>query len=590
MTKLDSLKQTKSLSDVAKLIGFTPTGLAYILYKMPESAKYRTFEIPKRSGGTRTIKAPTDELALAQRRLNELLGECAQELSKDNPRFWSAAHGFRQGRTILTNANTHRSRRYVFNVDIANFFDSINFGRVRGFFIKDRAFNLAPEVATIIAQIACFENALPQGSPCSPIISNFVAGILDARLLRLAKHARCTYTRYADDLTFSTNERLFPSEIARELAGPDWCASPRLSEVVETSGFQLNPAKTRMSLRRSRQTVTGLVVNEKPNIKQEYYRDTRSMCSSLFKRGTWHRHKTHDRKQTANLRPLEGRLAHIYYVKARHDRSQKHNKSAGYTPPLAPVELYRKFLYYKHFVANDSPTIVTEGVSDITYLKCAIKSLSANYPNLVSHSGGKIKVDLQFLNPTGTSRSVLNLAHGAAGQATLIQQYSNRLKHYRHRPLAMPVIILCDNDDGPREAFKIASGKGKKKTVSKTTTDPFYYLGDNLYLVKVPEKGLPSRDMEDMFPASVLSELVDKKPFKKDKEHGDGTAYGKVIFAEKVVRPKTGTAIFNDFIELLDRITACMADYSVIIAAKAAASSPPTPSAAAAPSTAKAKP
>ncbi|MBR0558437.1 retron Ec67 family RNA-directed DNA polymerase/endonuclease [Ciceribacter sp. L1K23] len=590
MTGIDLLKQAKSLTDIAKLVGFTPAGLSYILYRMPESAKYRAFEIPKRSGGTRTIKAPMRELALLQSRLNTFLGQCAEELARDNPRFWAAAHGFRKGRTIVTNANAHRSRRYVFNVDIANFFDSINFGRVRGVFIKDRAFNLEPTVATIIAQIACFENALPQGSPCSPIISNFVAGILDARLLRLAKHARCTYTRYADDLTFSTNERLFPTEIARELAGPDWCVGPRLSEVVEASGFQLNPGKTRMSLRRSRQTVTGLVVNEKPNIKQKYYRDTRSMCSSLFSSGKWHHGTGVDEQQTSNLRPLEGRLAHIYYVKARHDRSQKQNKHAEYVPPTAPVELYRKFLFYKHFVANDLPTVVTEGVSDITYLKCAIRSLSAKFPSLIGMSRGKLKVDLQFLNPTGTSRSVLNLGHGASGQASLIQQYSNRLKNYKNRPLAMPVIILCDNDDGPKEVFKNASGK-TGKTISKSTTDPFYYLGDNLYLVKVPENGTQSRDMEDMFPASVLDELLENKPFNKKKEHGDGTAYGKVIFAEKVVRPKTGTSIFNDFEDLLTRIIACIAHYAAIRATKAAASSPapalsvPTAAAVAAPTT-----
>ena len=239
MSKLFALKHATTLSDLAKIVGFTPSGLSYVLYRIPKSVKYTVFTIPKKTGGKRTIKAPTERLELLQLRLAELLTESVKQIERDNPSFYVAAHGFRKGHTIISNANPHRRRRYVFNVDIADFFNSINFGRVRGFFIKDRSFGLAPEVATVIAQIACNENSLPQGSPCSPIISNLVANILDARLLRLAKHARCTYTRYADDLTFSTNEILFPTEIARELAGAEWGVGQRLLETVEGAGFRL---------------------------------------------------------------------------------------------------------------------------------------------------------------------------------------------------------------------------------------------------------------------------------------------------------------------------------------------------------------
>jgi retron-type reverse transcriptase len=285
MSKLERLKKTKSLSDLAELLGFTPKGLSYVIHQIPDAKKYRVFDIPKKTGGTRTIKAPVDQLSLLQSRLAELLTECIEELIKDNPRYWAASHGFRKSRTIVSNANAHRKRRYVFNVDIADFFGTINFGRVRGYFIKDNSFGLDPAVATVIAQIACHENALPQGSPCSPVISNLVANILDARLLRLAKASGCTFTRYADDLTFSTNKTIFPSEIAKELAGAEWEVGKQLQDLIERSGYTLNIAKTRMSLRQSRQTVTGLVVNEKPNISQDYYRCVRAMCHSVFTTG-----------------------------------------------------------------------------------------------------------------------------------------------------------------------------------------------------------------------------------------------------------------------------------------------------------------
>ena len=124
------------------------------------------------------------------------------------------------------------------------------------------------------------------------------------------------------------------------------------------------------------------------------------------------------------------------------------------------------------------------------------------------------------------------------------------------------MIILCDNDDGPKEVFKIATKKSGE-AVTLTTTDPFYYLGHNYYLVKVPE-GTPavSRDIEDLFPAAVLSTLLEGKPFDKKKEHGDDTAYGKVVFAEKVVRPNAGTIDFSGFDNLLNRIALCLADYA----------------------------
>ncbi len=584
MSTLTRLKQAQNLSDLAKLLGYTPSGLSYVLYRLPDTAKYRVFDIPKKRGGTRTIKAPTDQLALLQARLGELLTECVQELVRDNPRFHAASHGFQKGRTIVSNGNAHRKRRYVFNVDIADFFDTINFGRVRGFFIKDRVFNLAPDVATVLAQIACHENALPQGSPCSPIISNLVANILDARLLRLARHARCTYTRYADDLTFSTNERLFPSEIARELAGAEWEVGQRLAELIEGTGFRLNPSKTRMSLRRSRQTVTGLVVNEKPNIRQSYYRTVRAMCHAVFETGQWYRPVSGPDdapEMIDSLRPLEGMLSHIHFVKARRDRSHKANKDAGYAAPRAPVDLYRQFLFYKHFAANSLPMIVTEGISDIAYLKCAIRSRAASFPALASVRNGKATQNVSFLNPSGTARSVLNLGNGAGGQASLIEKHENILKRYRHPPLANPVIILCDNDDGPEKVFKVAAKKCGK-AISVTTTDPFYHLGHNLYLVKVPE-GTPavSRDIEDLFPASVLGTLVDGKPFDKKKEHGDDTAYGKTKFVEKVFLPNVGTIDFSAFDALLQRIALCLADYAAKSAAKAPA--PPVAAIAAGP-------
>ncbi|NJN91776.1 MAG: RNA-directed DNA polymerase [Leptolyngbyaceae cyanobacterium SL_5_14] len=145
-----------------------------------------------------------------------MLGRNNGDSASDNQAktFSQVSHGFKRKLSIRTNARKHRNRRYVFNIDLTDFFGSINFGRVRGFFIKDKRFRLNSKVATIFAQIACFKKSLPQGSPCSPVISNLIGNILDTHLVRLAARTGCTYTRYADDLTFSTNKRCFPRSIA----------------------------------------------------------------------------------------------------------------------------------------------------------------------------------------------------------------------------------------------------------------------------------------------------------------------------------------------------------------------------------------
>lgn len=183
MSRLASLKAAATLADLAKLLEFTASGLSYVVFKQPDAAKYKTFEIPKRTGGTRKIQAPLGALKLVQQRLSVLLQDCLDEIISIKKRKDRIAHGFKRKRSIITNAREHRNRRYVFNIDLEDFFPSINFGRVRGYFIKDNSFGLNQEVATAIARIACHDNFLPQGSPCSPVISNLIAHVLDMHLV-----------------------------------------------------------------------------------------------------------------------------------------------------------------------------------------------------------------------------------------------------------------------------------------------------------------------------------------------------------------------------------------------------------------------
>ncbi|MEO0376428.1 MAG: reverse transcriptase domain-containing protein, partial [Cyanobacteria bacterium P01_A01_bin.17] len=238
------LKDAKTRKDVAKLLGYNYRRLNYLLYKASDHEKYKEFEIPKRSGGVRKIESPQGGLKLLQRRLASLLQDCQEEIEREHSskRRKTVSHGFKRRKNICTNAKRHRNRRYVFNIDLLDFFHSIHLGRVRGFFIKDKHFELEPQVATTIAQIACFKGRLPQGSACSPVISNLIGHILDVQMIRLASRNGCVYTRYADDLTFSTNKRCFPSAIAltEDESGHLWHPGPDLLRILLHSGFEVN--------------------------------------------------------------------------------------------------------------------------------------------------------------------------------------------------------------------------------------------------------------------------------------------------------------------------------------------------------------
>ena len=117
-TTLELLQAAKSRSGLAKLLQIEHSQLTYILYKKSDVEKYKTFDVPKRGGGVRTISAPTAELKLLQRRLSDVLNRCAVDVENSTGRINFSAHGFKMNRSILTNAAVHRNKRFVFNIDL----------------------------------------------------------------------------------------------------------------------------------------------------------------------------------------------------------------------------------------------------------------------------------------------------------------------------------------------------------------------------------------------------------------------------------------------------------------------------------------
>lgn len=268
----------QTLADVARLFQVYPSSLSYTLFRADDAQRYRTFEIPKRTGGVRTINAPIGLIRNCQEALAPLLLAAY--------RAHPGAHGFIPARSILTNAKQHAGQRLVFNIDLQDFFPTINFGRVRGLFMA-APFHMGAAAATAMAQICTHKNGLPQGAPTSPVLSNFIATALDRRLMRLARDNGVRYSRYADDITFSTNQQSFPVGLVAFEPGdkPRPIVGEALARAIAESGFAVNAGKVRLQTQHERQSVTGLNVNAFANVERARIRKLRAMLHAWRKFG-----------------------------------------------------------------------------------------------------------------------------------------------------------------------------------------------------------------------------------------------------------------------------------------------------------------
>lgn len=275
--KFFDLKKPEDVADLLELTSYD--FLEYTIFVLPISKKYSRFTIPKKHGGTRIIQEPIPNLKIIQHKLLQIL----QMVHEVKP----SVHGFTLGRSIVTNAKPHVGCRYVLNVDLKNFFPSIHFGRVRGMFMA-YPYYFPPEVATVLAQICSLPTNLPQGAPTSPVISNMLCAKMDSQLQRLAKKHHCYYTRYADDLTFSTTRSKFPAALAVIISDENdrhVRVGDELSSIIDENGFKINQQKVRLQTRNKRQEVTGLTTNKFVNVNRKFIRQIRAMLHAWERYG-----------------------------------------------------------------------------------------------------------------------------------------------------------------------------------------------------------------------------------------------------------------------------------------------------------------
>lgn len=312
--------------DADKFYPFTMKHLLY--YCNPNHAfhRYRQFKIKKKSGGFRQITAPHNQSFM-------MLLQCVNEILKAIYTPSDYAMGFTERRSVVTNAAVHKGQNYVFNLDLKDFFPSVEQARVWKR-IQLAPFNFPVAIANLVAGLCSmretrkdingkitFAYILPQGAPTSPIITNMICDNLDRRLAGLAKRFGLHYTRYADDITFSSMHYVYAEngEFRKEL-----------TRIICSQGFTINDKKTRLQKLGCRQEVTGIIVSDKLNVAKKYVREIRSLLYIWEKYGytdaisrflpKYKAEKGHIKKGNPDLtNVLDGKLMYLKMVKGDTD-------------------------------------------------------------------------------------------------------------------------------------------------------------------------------------------------------------------------------------------------------------------------------
>jgi RNA-directed DNA polymerase len=247
----------RSISDVAGLLQTGPLELMRLRFEKP----YFVFEVRKQKGKQRLIEAPGKDLKQILRKLNDHL-QAAYFFCRSQ-----AAYGFVQQpknankkRNILTNAKLHCGKKYMVNIDLKDFFHQISRIRVAGIF-RSAPFEFNTEVSGFLSELTTYNDRLPMGSPTSPALSNFAARDLDADLLDYARQNKLMYSRYVDDLTFSSHS---PISIEQYYT---------IQDMIGKKGFTMNMEKVKWMNEQDEKTVTGLILKDKPEVPEGFLKD-----------------------------------------------------------------------------------------------------------------------------------------------------------------------------------------------------------------------------------------------------------------------------------------------------------------------------
>lgn len=373
------------------------------------------------------------------------------------------------------------------------------------------------------------------------------------RLVRIRKRFKLKYTRYADDLTFSTNNKYFLDNKTKFYN--------EIKEEIERFGLSINDKKTRLIYNDSRQEVTGLVVNEKININRQYYKVTRAMSDYLYIHGKF----MIDGKE-GNINQLEGRFAFINQLDYYNNKLDKEKHKLWNLN--AREKEYQKFLFYKYFFANPNLLIVTEGKTDINYIKAALKKLYKSYPELIEKRNEQYFYKISFLNKTNRLKYFLAIFQDGADTMKNIYNFykgknnlPNLTEYFMKKSGVLPenpVFLIFDNEQESKKPLR----KFKEHIELKDNIKLSQNIINNLYLITNPlVKGLQECEIEDLFEDSLLCNKLNGKEFSKENEFDKEKYYGKNIFSNYVLK-NYNEINFDNFVPLLDEIKVIVSNYN----------------------------
>ena len=504
----------KSRQEFSNLLKIKLKELTYVLYIRKTDNLYVNFTIPKKNGDIREICSPDNNLKRIQKRLANVLEKHYDKYLEEYGIKRKLSHGYVKGKNIITNAEIHRRKKIILNIDIEDFFSSFHFGRIRGFFEKNRLFNFPVEIATIIAQISCFKGSLPQGSPLSPTISNLIFNIVDLKILKLANKYKLDYTRYVDDLSFSTNDIKFKKNIENFLN--------ELNILIIDNGFRINKSKTRLIYSNSKQEVTGLTVNRIINSNKLFIKNTRAMAHSLYKND-----KFMIDGQEGTINQLEGRFSFINQLDKYNNQLSRRLKSKQRNSVFylnTREKQYQKFLFYKYFYNPSIPVIITEGKTDILYLKAALKKYHLDFPKLISFENGTFKYNIYFFNKTkrlsyffnismdgaDTMKNIYNFYSGKNQYPNLYKSIDN-LKNYREINKRNPVFLLFDNERYDKKPLCSFLKYIKADLIENNLQ---LHIANNLFLLTIPlVNNKIESTIEDLLPQEILNAEIQGRKF-----------------------------------------------------------------------------
>jgi RNA-directed DNA polymerase len=282
MFDLPVVKDVGSLSDLVHL----SSGLLYRLSRYNNSF-YSRFRLKKKGGGNRFIFSPTKEMKAVQAWILRMI--------LDRIQVSESAMGFRKGKNIFHNALCHKGNRYFLCLDIENFFPSIPYSKIYNVF---KTIGYDPHVSHIFSALCTCDGILPQGGVTSPSLSNIICNRMDRRIAGYVGKQNITYTRYADDMVFSSIN-------PRRLVG----IKRVIAEILISEGFTLNEAKTRFLGPRRQRKVTGLVMSDDSfGIGRIKKRKLRATIHRLVKK------KLSQKSKDKLVQQINGWLAFIYGV------------------------------------------------------------------------------------------------------------------------------------------------------------------------------------------------------------------------------------------------------------------------------------